>query len=343
MKYSRLGNTGLIVSKIAFGAMTFGVGDFYGFKFTINTQKGADEMVGRSLDAGVNFFDTADMYSWGKSEEMLGRALGNRRKDVVVTTKAAARMSDTLINAGISYQHIIAAAEASLKRLGTDYIDLYLIHFDDLITPLEETLAALDNLVHRGLVRYIGYSNYPAWKAATALGIQRERNFARFVAAQMHYSLLGRDLEHEIVPFLQHAGLGLMVWSPLSGGFLTGKYTRDNPTGGGSRLATFNFPPVDKERGYEVVEILQEIAKARAATPAQAALAWLLSKPVVSSVIVGANNMAQLDENLGAANLELSAEELAKLDEITAPPSVYPSWMYERVGDPITYEALHGK
>lgn len=342
MKYTTLGNTGLIVSRLTLGAMTFGTGEFYGFKFTVD-QQAANDMVSRAIEAGVNFFDTADMYASGQSEEILGRALGQRRKDVVVATKVAGRMGEALINAGLSYQHIISAAEASLKRLGTDYIDLYQIHFYDRITPLEETVRALDHLVQRGLVRYVGFSNFPAWRAATALGIQRERNYAPFVSAQMYYSLLGRDLEQEFVSFVQYAGLGILVWSPLAGGFLSGKYTRENPTGGGGRLANFDFLPISKELGYKVVDKLHELARVHEATPAQVALAWLLAKPYVSSVIIGASKMPHLEDNLGAVKVTLTAEELAALDDMTAPALLYPNWMDARPADPVVHQALYGE
>jgi aryl-alcohol dehydrogenase-like predicted oxidoreductase len=342
MKYTTLGHSGLIVSRLSFGAMTFGTGEFHGFKFTVD-QPGANAMISRALEAGVNFFDTADMYANGQSEEILGRALGQRRKDVVIATKVAARMSNALINAGISYHHIMAAAEASLKRLGTDYIDLYYLHFDDRITPLEEMLRALENLVHRGLVRYVGFSNFPVWRAAVAQGIQRERDYAPFIAAQMNYSLLARDIEQEFVPFAEHAGIGITVWSPLAGGFLSGKYTPEDPTGGGGRLANFSFLPVNRELGYKVVDKLREIATAHNASVAQVSLAWLLAKPCLSSVIIGASKMQHLEDNLGATNVNLSSEEIKALDDMTATPLLYPHWMYARPADPVVHEALHGR
>jgi aryl-alcohol dehydrogenase-like predicted oxidoreductase len=339
MKYARFGESGLVVSRLTLGAMTFGSGETWGFRFTVD-QKAADSIVGRAIDAGVNFFDTSDVYAFGKSEEILGRALGNRRKDVVVATKVGGRMSDALTDAGLGFRHILSAAEASLRRLNTDYIDLYQVHFDDRITPLEETLRALDNLQKRGLVRYTGFSNYPAWKAAEALGLQREHGYAPFVSAQVYYSLVGRDIEHEIAPFARHAGIGIMVWSPLAGGFLSGKYTREDPEGGGGRLAAFNFPPVDRELGYKVVDTLKKTADTHAATVAQTALAWVLSKPYVTSVILGVTGLKQLDENLQTVNVQLSVEELAGLDQAASPPLLYPGWMYARPADPAVEKAL---
>jgi aryl-alcohol dehydrogenase-like predicted oxidoreductase len=341
MKYSILGKSGLVVSRLSFGAMTFGKGEFHGFKFTVD-QKGANEMIRKALDAGVNFFDTANSYANGQSEEILGRAIARHRQDVVVATKVGSRMSNSLINAGLSYQHILTAAEASLKRLGTDYLDLYYLHFVDRITPLEETLRALENLVQCGLVRYVGISNFPAWKAATALGIQRERDYSPFIAAQMYYSLLRRDLEQEFVPFAEYAGLGLTVWSPLAGGFLSGKYTKEDPTGGGGRLADFGFLPVNRELGYSVADRLREIAKAHHATVAQVSLAWLLAKTYVSSVIVGASKIQHLEENLEAANVNLTVEEENALDEMTTASLLYPHWMYARLADPVLHQALYG-
>jgi aryl-alcohol dehydrogenase-like predicted oxidoreductase len=339
MKYARLGNTGLVVSRLALGAMTFGSGEYWGFKFTID-QKAADQLVARVIDAGVNFFDTADMYARGQSEEILGRSLGSRRKDVVVATKVAGRLGDAIIDAGLSYLHIVNAVENSLRRLGTDYIDLYQVHYDDRITPLEETLRALDDLVRRGLVRYVGFSNYPAWKAAVALGIQRLHNYAPFVSAQVYYSLLGRDIERDIVPFVAHAGIGVMVWSPLAGGFLSGKYTRERPNGGGGRLSAFDFPPIDKELGYQVVELLRKTGETHGMTPAQVALAWLLTKPYVTSVITGVTSVRQLDENLGAVDVHLTTENINELDQLTSRPVYYPEWMYTRPSDPAIDKAL---
>ncbi|HEY9726862.1 MAG TPA: aldo/keto reductase, partial [Chroococcales cyanobacterium] len=226
MQYTTLGHTGLVVSRLAFGAMTFGVGQLVPGITNNTDQAQADQMVNRALDAGINLFDTADAYTEGQSEIILGKALGNRRQDVVIATKVGFRLGNAITDTGLSYRHIIASAEGSLKRLGTDYIDLYQLHIPDPLTPPEETVRALDDLVRRGLVRYVGFSNFTAWKAARMLGIQERYGYARFVGAQMYYSLLGRDIEHEFVPFIEDAGIGILVWSPLASGFLTGKYTR---------------------------------------------------------------------------------------------------------------------
>jgi aryl-alcohol dehydrogenase-like predicted oxidoreductase len=303
-------------------------------------QKLAGELVAEALDAGVNFFNTADAYSAGQSELLLGKALGNRRAGVVVATKVGFRTGEALISAGLSRRHIIAAAEDSLRRLGTDYIDLYLAHLVDPYTPLEETLEALSFLVQQGKVRYVGFSNWPAWQAAKAIGLQREHGWARFRAAEMYYSPIGRELEYEVVPFALDAGIGIVVWSPLAGGFLSGKYTRADPTGSGGRLAELSVVPVDRERGYVVVERLREIGESYGATPAQVALAWILTRPGVTSVLVGASTLAQLRENLGASALQLNAAELSALTELTNPPAIYPNWYVENVRDEPVRAAL---
>jgi len=327
MQYTTLGKTGLVVSRLSFGAMTFGEGQLVPGVTNRIDQAIADQMVGRVMDAGINLFDTADAYTNGQSEIMLGKALANRRDEVIIATKSGFRSGNAITDTGSSYRHIMMAAEASLKRLNTDYIDLYQLHIPDPITPLEETLRALDDLVHQGKVRYIGYSNFPAWKAAKMVGIQKHHNYAQFIAAQMYYSLLGRDLEYEVVPFVEDAGIGILVWSPLAGGFLSGKYTRDNPTPEGARLNEFKLPPIDVEQGYDVVDAIKSIAQAHDASPAQVAIAWILTKPFITSVIVGANKMHQLEDNLKAADLTLSTSEIQQLDTLTAPSSLYPGWM----------------
>lgn len=327
MQYTTLGKTGLVVSRLAFGAMTFGEGQLVPGVTNSIDQSMADQMVGRVMDAGINLFDTADAYTNGQSEIMLGKALANRRDEVIIATKAGFRSGNAITDTGSSYRHIMMAAEASLKRLNTDYIDLYQLHIPDPVTPLEETLRALDDLVRQGKVRYIGYSNFPAWKAAKMVGLQKHYNYAQFIVAQMYYSLLGRDLEHEVVPFVEDAGIGVMVWSPLAGGFLSGKYTRENPTPEGARLNQFKLPPIDVEKGYDVVDVTKQIAQNHNASPAQVAIAWILTKPFISSVIVGANKMYQLEDNLNAANLKLSDSEIQQLDSLTTPPSLYPGWM----------------
>ena len=343
MQYTTLGKTGLIVSRFTLGTMTFGPNESYsGFTPTVD-QEQANVIVSQAIEAGINFFDTANNYAGGHSEEILGRALGLRRKDVIVATKLGIRTSNAITDAGLSYHNVIAAAEASLTRLGTDYIDLLQIHIPDPLTPFEETARALDNLVRRGLVRYVGYSNFSGWQAATMLEIQRQHAYAPFVSAQMYYSLLGRHIEYEIVPFLQHAGLGLLVWSPLAGGFLSGKYTHENPAGDNGRLASLDILSLllaDRETGYAVVDKLREIASHREATPAQVALAWLLAKPYVASIIIGASNLKQFSDNVAASSLRLSPEEIEALDAFTALRPLYP-YMFPIVnGDHLALQAL---
>ncbi len=343
MQYTRLGNTGLVLSRFAFGCMTFGSGEgALGSVYKVD-QAAANELVARALDAGINFFDTADAYATGQSEAMLGQALGKRRQEVVIATKVGNRMSEALIDQGLSRQHILASVQASLKRLNTDYIDVYLVHRLDPYTPIEETLEALDSVVRQGMVRYIGFSNWPTWLVAKAVGLQREHNWAQFRAAEMYYSLVGRDLEHEMVPFVEDAGIGIMVWSPLAGGFLTGKYTRENPGGDGGRLTGFDIIPFDREHGYDVVEKLREIGMQHKASPAQVALAWLLSRPFITSVLVGASKMSQLQDNLGAASLELSNDEIATLDTLTEPAAIYPNWFNASIYDAQVRDALAKK
>jgi len=300
----------------------------------------ANELVAKALDAGINHFNTADVYTGGQSEEFLARALGNRRKDVVISTKVGFRRGEALVHQGLSRHHILESAEGSLRRLNTDYIDVYLVHRFDAYTPVDETAEALDSLVKSGKVRYVGFSNWPAWLAAKTLGLQREYGWARFKAAELYYSLVGRDIEHELAPFARDAGIGVLVWSPLAGGFLTGKYTRENPRGDGGRLTSFDMLPHDKDKGYRLVERLRSMGAATGASVAQIAIAWVLSKPFVSSVLLGANKLTQLQDNLGAADLKLRREDLASLDELTAPTPTYPTYFNARVVDEPVRKAL---
>jgi len=341
MEYNRLGDTGLIVSRLAFGVMTFGSAKGTIFESISRVdEKLAGELVARALDAGINHFNTADVYTSGQSEEYLGRALGSRRKDVVISTKVGFRGGEALLHQGLSRHHILASVEGSLRRLNTDYIDVYLVHRLDPHTSVDETADALDSVVRAGKVRYIGFSNWPAWLAAKTVGLQRENRWARFKAAELYYSLVGRDLEHELVPFVQDAGIGVLVWSPLAGGFLTGKYTRENPKGDGGRLTGFDVIPYDKEKGYQVVDRLQVIAAEHDATPAQVAIAWVLTKSFVSSVLLGANTLAQFEDNLRAAAVRLRPEEIAMLDEFTSPTPIYPNYFNARVVDEPLRQAL---
>jgi aryl-alcohol dehydrogenase-like predicted oxidoreductase len=340
MQYVRLGNTGLIVSRLALGVMTFGSGsDAMGAVWKTGQQE-ADAIIGRALDAGINFFDTADMYAGGQAEEMMAKALGDRRKDVVISTKVGFRNSEPVTRAGASYGYILSAVESSLRRLKTDYIDLLSIHKFDPFTPMEESARALENLVQRGLVRYVGYSNFTAWQSAKFMGIQKQHDYSPFVAAQMYYSLVGRDLEHEVAPFCTDSGVGIVVWSPLAGGFLTGRYTRQDPTGGKGRLAAFDFIPFDKEKGYDLIDQMKKIADRRHGSIAQVALAWMLSKQFVTSILLGASKPSQLEDNLGALNLSLTRDELEFLDKLTAPSPIYPGWFQSATVDQKARQAL---
>jgi len=330
MEYKTLGNTGLLVSNLCFGTMTFHGGDGFWKAIGSVDQKGADELVKASVDAGINFFDTADVYSDGESEKTLGRSLRNlniARKDVVIATKVFGRVGMGRNDVGASRGHIMDAVDASLTRLQTDHIDLYQIHANDSVTPLEETLRALDTLVSQGKVRYIGCSNWQAWKIAKALGISEFRNLARFDTLQAYYSIAGRDLERDIVPMLQAEKVGLLVWSPLAGGLLSGKFSREHQKPEGSRRSQFDFPVVDKERAWKILDVIAPIAKAHNCSAARVALAWLLAKPVVTSVIIGAKRMDQLSDNLAAVDLKLTEEEMRQLDEVSELPPEYPGWM----------------
>jgi aryl-alcohol dehydrogenase-like predicted oxidoreductase len=330
MQYKTLGNTGLLVSRLCLGTMTFGGGESL-FKFIgAVDQKRADELIKVASEDGINFFDTADVYSDGESEKTLGQSLRNLnipRKDVVLATKAYGRVGPGRNDVGASRGHIMDAVDASLRRLQTDYIDLYQIHANDSVTPVEETLRALDALVTHGKVRYIGVSNWQAWKIAKALGISEFKNLARFDTLQAYYSIAGRDLERELVPFLEAEKIGLLVWSPLAGGLLSGKFSRANQQPEDSRRSEFDFPVVDKERTWKILDAMAPIAKAHDCSPARISLAWLLTKPVVTSVILGAKRLDQLQDNLAAEELNLSADEIRILDEVSALPPEYPGWM----------------
>lgn len=337
MNYRQLGTSGVRVSELCLGTMTFGSGFF---NIAVLDQAGANQIVARAIEAGINFFDTADVYSFGQAEQILGAALkdcGAARESVIVATKvfgpmsrAAAERRGDVNNYGLSRQHILAACEASLRRLATDYIDLYQVHGFDQLTPLEETLRALDDLVRQGKVRYLGCSNWPVRHLMKALCLADAHGWERFVSLQAYFSLAGRDLEHELMPLCREEGLGVLPWSPLSGGFLTGKYRRGQPGPPGARRSGFDFPPIDEARGFDAVETLEAVAREKGATIPQVALAWLLAQPGVSSVIVGANKMAQLEDNLKAVHVHLSAAEVDRLSATTQPPVLYPRWMVER-------------
>jgi len=334
MRYNQLGQTGLFVSEICLGTMTFqGTGEIWS-KIGGVTQSNATQLVETALAAGVNFIDTADVYSEGNSERFLGQALkslGVRRESVVIATKAFGSMGTGPNDRGASRGHIMDAVRGSLDRLGLDHIDLYQIHGFDSVTPAEETLRALDDLVSQGLVRYVGCSNWAAWQIMKAQGIADHRGWSKFVSLQAYYSIAGRDLEREIVPLLNDQRIGLMVWSPLAGGLLSGKFSRD---GGPSeaRRSSFDFPPVEMDRAWSVIDAMREIANAREVSVARVALAWLLRKPHVTTVIIGAKTNAQLEDNLAATGLILSPEEMDTLDAVSALPPEYPGWMFARQG-----------
>jgi aryl-alcohol dehydrogenase-like predicted oxidoreductase len=330
MKYATLGNTGLLVSKLCFGTMTFGDGRGLFKGISSVGQAGADELVKTAIDGGINFFDTADNYTEGESERILGQSLKNlniARKDVVIATKVYSRVGPGRNDIGASRGHIMDAVEASLLRLQSDHIDLYQIHGNDAVTPVEETLRALDTLAQQGKVRYVGCSNWQAWKLAKALCISEFKNLARLDTLQAYYSIAGRDLEREIVPLLETEKVGLLVWSPLAGGLLSGKFSRTNQKPADSRRTEYDFPIVDKERTWNILDVMAPIAKAHGCSPARVSLAWLLAKPVVTSVIIGANRLDQLQDNLAAVELTLTPDELKQLDEISVLPPEYPGWV----------------
>ena len=332
MKTRFLGNTGVRVSELCFGAMTFGGKGYWKIVGEVD-QKEGDELVNTAIEGGINFFDTANVYSEGRSEEILGKALGNKRKDIVLATKVRGRTGPGPNDVGLSRKHIMDSCNASLKRLGTDYIDLYQVHSFDVRTPLEETLRALNDLVREGKVRYIGVSNFTGWQIMKALAISEKQNLEKFVTLQALYSLIARDLENELVPLVLDQKMGILPWSPLGGGFLTGKYRRGKPRPEGARRSDSNgqFLRFDEEKGFDIVDQLEKIANTHKATIAQAALNYLLRKPCVTSVIIGARNKPQLVDNLKTVDWEMTQEEVAHLDLLSEPPRVYPYPMIERL------------
>jgi aryl-alcohol dehydrogenase-like predicted oxidoreductase len=327
MEYRQLGRSGLRISPLTMGTMTFGGrGEFASVGAT--DVDGARRQIEMAIDAGVNLIDTADVYSAGAAEEIVGQALGSRRDDVLLATKARFPMGNGPNDAGLSRHHLIRACEASLRRLQTDHIDLYQVHEWDGQTPLEETLEALDHLVRSGKVRYVGCSNFAGWQVMKALGIADRAGVPRFVSQQIYLSLQERSAEYEIVPSAIDQGLGLLVWSPLAGGLLSGKYRRGENAPPGSRHASdWDEPPIyDEDKLYDTIEVLVEVAEGRGVSPAQVALAWLLGRPGVTSVIIGARTDEQLADNLGAAGLSLSAEESKRLEAVSRAPLIYPFW-----------------
>jgi aryl-alcohol dehydrogenase-like predicted oxidoreductase len=335
----RLGASGLEVSVLSLGAMTFGSGMP---PITTVDERSARAMVHRALDAGVNLIDTADVYANGQSEEMLGAAVRDRRDDVLIATKVGFASRDP---GALSYDAVVGACEASLRRLGVDHIDLYQLHRPDRTTPIEETLRALDDLVARGLVRATGTSNFRAFETAAAVAHQRALGRPAFTAAQLYYSLVGREAEHELIPQCRAHDLGVIVWSPLSGGYLTGRYRDDGPEhqpGAGGRRTTFIFPPVDTALGPRGLDAAGAVAAARGVSMAQVALAWVLAQPGITSAIIGASTLEQLDDNLAAADLVIAPDELAALDAATALAPIYPAWWDPAMGIPAPNEPVEG-
>ncbi len=329
MRYNKLGSTGLFVSELCFGAMTFGGSGAYSNVGTVQ-QAEADRLLARVFEAGINFIDTADTYSEGDSERITGQALknlGTKRDEVIVATKVFGDTGSGPNQRGSSRSHILDGTKASLARLQLEHIDLYQLHGFDPATSIEESLEALDSLVRQGLVRYIGVSNWAAWQIAKALGISNLHGWAKFVSLQAYYTIAGRDLEREIIPMLTGEGLGLLVWSPLAGGLLSGKYSRNQQGNEGSRRTAFAFPPVEMDRAYNVIDTLREIADRKHVSVAQLAIAWLLHQPRVTSVILGAKRIEQLNDNLGAVDIALSEEEMRSLDQVSQLPVEYPGWM----------------
>ena len=336
MRYRPLGHTGLFVSELCLGTMTFGGTEGMWAKIGELQQSDAERLVGQALDSGINFIDTADVYAGGASEQISGQALRNlkvARDQVVIATKVFGETGAGPNARGLTRSHILDGVKASLKRMQLDHIDLYQVHGFDPATPIEETLRALDQLARHGHVRYIGVSNWAAWQIAKALGISERLGLARFESLQAYYTVAGRDLERELIPMLRSEGVGLMVWSPLAGGLLSGKYGREQQAEAGSRRVAFDFPPVDKDRAWDCVDVMRPIAKAHGVSVAQVALSWLLHQPQVTSVIVGAKRPEQLADNIGATRVTLRPDELAQIDRVGHLPSEYPGWMLERQGE----------
>ncbi|MBK0381050.1 aldo/keto reductase [Mucilaginibacter segetis] len=335
MKYNFLGNTGLLVSEICFGTMTFGGKGFWeGIGKT--QQKEVNELMKTVVDAGINFIDTANVYSFGESEKLLGQSIKDlslNRSDMVIATKVRGKMGDGINNVGLSRYHIFQSVDESLQRLQLNHIDILYVHGVDKRTPVEETMRALNDIVLTGKVRYIACCNWPAWMVMKAQGIAEKNGWNKFVGLQYFYSLSGRDIEREILPLAADQNLAVMPWSPLAGGFLSGKFTRENPKPGNSRREEFDFPPIDKEKAYDIVDVIAEIGKVHKVSAAQIALAWVRQQPGITSTIIGAKRADQLNDNIQSTNIELTDDELAKIEEVSALPKEYPGWMVERQGE----------
>ncbi len=334
MRYNLLGNTGLYVSQLCLGTMTFG-GKGYWEKMGRVQLDDVTAFVKKAFESGINFIDTANVYSFGESESLTGQAikkLGLAREDLVIATKATGIMNDLPNGRGQSRYHLMNEVEASLKRLQIDHIDLYQLHGFDPLTPFEEALSTLNDLVRSGKVRYIGLCNMASWQIMKGLAISDKRNWARFESVQAYYTIAGRDLEREIIPLVQDQKMGVMVWSPLAGGLLSGKYRADTKGPQGSRRRNFNFPPVDKVRAFKCVDVMRPIAQKHQVSVAQVALAWLLSRSFVTSVIIGAKTIVQLEDNIASTRLKLTVTELKALEEVSQLPQEYPGWMLSLQG-----------
>lgn len=332
MKYNELGKTGVLVSELCLGTMTFG-GKGYWQAVGQVPQEDVNDIVKTSIDRGINFIDTANAYSEGLSEIMLGAAiqkLGIRRQELIIATKVRLRMGPGANQVGLSRLHIIDSVNDSLQRLDLSHIDLLYIHGVDPLTPLEETMRGLEYVVRAGKVRYIGVSNHPAWMVVKANSYSEEMGWTKFVASQNYYSIASRDIEREIIPMALNEGISIMPWSPLAGGFLSGKYTRENEVAGDSRRDSFDFPPINKEKAYDIIDVMGYIANNHQVSVATVALNWVIRQPAVTSTIIGAKNLKQLHDNLDAVDLQLSDEEMQQLNEISALPTEYPGWMVTR-------------
>src|SRR5689334_2708776 len=331
MRYKVLGKTGLFVSELCLGTMTFGGKGFWEVVGRLGAKE-AELLIGTALDAGVNFIDTADVYSEGESEKLTGAALAalsRPREQVVVATKVRGRVGPGVNQVGLSRGHILSSIDGSLRRLGLDYVDLYQIHGFDPATPIEETVRALDDVVRSGKARYIGFSNLPAWLASHAITFAEQNGLARFQSAQVYYSIAGRDIEREIAPMCRARGLAILPWSPLAGGLLSGKFDPDKKGPADARRASFDFPPVNMERLPRVLTALRQVASEHGTSVARVALAWQLTKPFITSVIIGAKRPDQLADNLAATELRLSPEQVSALEQASALPLEYPGWMVD--------------
>jgi len=334
MKYNILGNTGLVVSELCFGTMTFG-GKGYWEAIGKIQQDGVNDLMKAALDSGINFIDTANVYSFGESEKLLGQSikdLGFNRNELVIATKVRGRMGEGVNNVGLSRYHIFQSVDDSLKRLQTSHIDILYVHGVDPKTPVEEIMRSLNDIILTGKVRYVAVCNWPAWMVMKALGIAEKQGWNKFVGMQYFYSLAGRDIEREILPLAADQNIAVMPWSPLAGGFLSGKFTRNNEKAGNSRRDNFDFPPINKEKAYDIIDVLAEIGKQHNVSVAEIALAWVRLQKGITSTIIGAKNVDQLNTNIKSTGLNLSAKELQKINDVSALPPEYPGWMVERQG-----------